>query len=307
MKTTYSTTPSYSSTTFDSSEYYYDDDDDDGDDDDDDNDDNIDFVPTTYAPVTKPTAKTTKSPKGYESFIKSIPRSPVVTSKLQPTIIITKNQTENLNKDIDNDDDDEYYYDDEDDDDYDYVYEPPPNKPNRFMPHSETAAPKPIHTTTVRNLSNQPPIAVEYTTPAKDWSKSQPLDTMIPSIINFPKDIFHDIKPMNNFPRNINNITVRPYTVRTKLIKSNYSPPETATIRTRLTTARPLTTTENIRSTTDSTTTTRKIYTIRPNRGQSKWKLTKGSKTSVETNKQKDRHEQQRRLPTDIDDKQTNR
>lgn len=176
------------------------------------------------------------------------------------------------------------------------------------MPNSETAAPRPIHTTTVRNLSNQPFPTIEYTTPTKDWSKSQPIDTTIPSIINFPKDIFHDITPINNFPRNIHNITIRPYTIRTKLTKSNLH--ETATKRTRLTTARPSTTTIiNSRSTTtdSSTTTTRKIYTIRPNRGQSKWKYTKGPKISIDTNKQKDRQDQQRRLPTDIDDKQTNR
>lgn len=171
------------------------------------------------------------------------------------------------------------------------------------MPHSETAAPRPIQTTTVRHLSRHPLSAIEHTTPTKDWSKNEPTYTTIQPIINFPKDIFHDIKPLNNFPRQMHNATVRPYTIRTRLTKTNATDNETERVRS--STVRPSTTSV---STTrlGSSTTTRKIYTIRPNRGQYKWKVSKGTKSSSDTNKQKERQQQQG-LATEIDDKHSNR
>lgn len=288
FRSTSSTTTTPSTTTLDSSEYYYDDDEDDIDDD--------EFEPPTQATVSKATT-TTKSTKGYDSFIKSIPKSSV---SLKPiSIAIEKPKTNNGDY---NNDDDEYYYDDEDDYDDDYIYEPPPNKSNRYMPHSETAAPRPIQTTTVRNLSGHPLSAIEHTTPTKDWSKSEPTHTTIQPIINFPKDIFHGIKPLKNFPRLFNNATLRPYTIRTRLTKTNAADNETERIRSS-TVIPPTTTVSTTRV--GSSTTTRKIYTIRPNRGQLKWKLSKGTKSSSDTNKQKER--QQQGHFTEIDDKHSKR
>lgn len=127
--------------------------------------------------------------------------------------------------------------------------------------------------------------------------------TTIPSFIKFPKDIFQDLKPLSHLNRFLNNGTIRPYTVRTRITATNF--PETTTdiiklqtipttsATTQFRTTTPSTTTTTITTTTTTVkpktiptrrTTTRKIYTIRPNRGQSKWKIAKSVKSSDKQN-----------------------
>lgn len=115
--------------------------------------------------------------------------------------------------------------------------------------------------------------------------------TAIPSIISFPKDIFQDIKPFNNLPRYLNKSTQRPYTVRTRLYGTQIPSVETQSdasqIVAKSTTTMPTTATATTTMTTPTTThrtTTRKVYTIRPNRGQSRWKISKSVKTGDNQN-----------------------
>lgn len=192
--------------------------------------------------------QSTRSPKGYESFINSIPKKP--TTKLQ----LVNNET--------SDEEDEYYYDDEDDD------VAPPAIKSKFAPLSETMAPRPPTTPAYRNSSYHTHFPfLQHTTPSSDhvFNRNQQTAT-IPSFITFPKDIFHDIKPLNNIQRYLNHSTLRPYTKRTRL--GSTSAPE-------LTTEFLFTTTLPPQTTTKTSTTTRKIYTIRPNRGQPRRKLQK--------------------------------
>lgn len=227
------------STTLDSDEYYYEDDE-----------EEVDILKQTT--TVKPSARpTTRSPKGYESFINSIPKKP--TTKLQ----LVNNET--------SDDDDEYYYDDDEDDD---VIHSPPAIKSKFVPLSETMAPRPPTTPAYRNSSYHTHFPfLQQTTPNYDsvFNRNQQTAT-IPSFITFPKDIFHDIKPLNNIQRYLNHSTLRPYTKRTRL--GSTIVPELTTETTATTTLPPSTTT------TPTSTTTRKIYTIRP-RGQPRWKLPK--------------------------------
>lgn len=287
-------------TTLGSEEYYYDDEDD---------------VYTTSTTTSRPTTRatttpppppsttmptTTRAPKGYEQFIKSIPK-PV--TKLQPI------GADDHHLSLDGhpaaaDDDDEYYYDDDDDDEYDF-HVPPPNK---YMPVSETRSPRPTtpYPGPKSPPSSRPPLHTEsivISTPRPIFGiRTEQTTTPVPSIIQFPKDIFQDIQPLGSLPRYLNNATNRPYTIRTRLVSTN--PETTTTVRqTTLTTTTttsttttptpsPTTTvrtsgntnryTSNVRSTTarPSTTTTRKVYTIRPYRGQPKWKNAKSVKGS---------------------------
>ena len=222
-------------------------------------------------------------------FINSIPK-PV--TKLQP---VTQNTAE-INK---NNDDDEYYYDD--DDDY-VLHLPPPNR-SKFAPLSETMAPRPPSTTASYENTAHPKYLAELTNKSTPPTSTEEY-TIIPSIIRFPTDIFHDLKPIIKQNRYINNVTIRPYTVRTRLGSTTVSyesttdlvktttnsqqtsPPAPTKPAKQITTSQsslyrtttpPTTTTTQLPSTTDRTT-TRKIYTIRPNRGQNKWKLSKSVK-----------------------------
>lgn len=269
-----SSSSSKTATTLDSDEYYYDD-------------EEYDQSTAVSRKISTTTAKTTaatttKPPKGYDSFIKSIPKQ---VTRLQPVY----NDHDSLGEDNDSNDaadDDDYYYDD------DYSFHIPP--PNKYMPMSETRPPKP--TPSYRNSSLHP---TKY--PFDSSTRKSPLQyndrpdtqTSIPAIISFPKDIFQDIKPFNHLPRYLNHSTLRPYTLRTRLVATNVpdsgtdllkitsSPTTTSTTTTETTTttARPLTTSKP-----RSSTTTRKIYTIRPSRGQSRWKIAKSVKGSDKQN-----------------------
>lgn len=210
---------------------------------------------TTPPPSIRPS---TRSPKGYESFINSIPKKP--TTKLQLVHSEAANEEE---------EDDEYYYDDEEEEveDDDVIHSPPVIK-SKFVPLSETMAPRPPTTPSYRNSSYHTHFPfLQHTTPSSDamFNRNQHQTATIPSFITFPKDIFHDIKPLNNIQRYLNHSTLRPYTKRTRL-GSTYAP-ELMTETT--TTFSPPTTTIQ------TSTTTRKVYTIRPNRGQPRRKLQK--------------------------------
>lgn len=218
----------------------------------------------------KTTTTTAKSPKGYEGFINSIPKQ---VTKLQPI-----NQNANNKRPID---DDEYYYDDEDDnDDDDYALNSPPLNKSKYVPMSETMAPRPT-TPQYRNSS--------YHHTQRPWTtttESQFISTTaIPSFIQFPKDIFYDLKPIKLLNRFLNTSTLRPYTTRTRVGSSNDNKNLDKIIK--QTKTKTTTTTTTIEPpTTKSTisTTTRKIYTIRPNRGQSKWKISKSVKSGDKKN-----------------------
>lgn len=204
----------------------------------------------TPTPSVRPS--TQRSPKGYESFINSIPKKP--TTKLQ----LVNNET--------SDDDDEYYYDDDDDD----IIRSPPAIKSQFIPLSETMAPRPQTTPSYRNSSHHTHFPfLQHTTPSSDsvFNRNHQTAT-IPSFITFPKDIFQDIKPLNNIQRYLNHSTLRPYTKRTRL--GSTSAPEFTTLLTTTSTTTTLPPT-----TAQTSTTTRKIYTIRPNRGQPRRKLQK--------------------------------
>lgn len=291
-------------TTLGSEEYYYDDDEDE------------ETTTTSGRPPTRPpttTTTTTRAPKGYEQFIKSIPK-PV--TKLQPIVgtAASAEKPDDVNVDDggDDDDDDEYYY---DDDEYDF-HVPPPNK---YMPMSETRSPRP--TTPYPGPRSPPSRPPAHTDPNSfgvtqrpvfgtrtDVTTSTTTTPVPPAIIQFPKDIFQDLQPIGTLPRYLNNATLRPYTIRTRLLNTNPGVQDSTTVRLTTSTASPQTTTTTASTTTATatttissqrtngprprssttvrpmTTTTRKVYTIRPYRGQPKWKNAKSVKGSDKKN-----------------------
>lgn len=258
----------YETTTLDSDEYYYDDEEE----------------PTTRVPTivkkfttSRPTltttttattiATTTKEPKGYEGFIKSIPKQTSI--KLQPIPVTDSTEEEG--------EDDEYYYDDDED-----VFHVPPT--NKYMPMTETRAPRPTPT---YNAQRVPPSRHTTVQPIRQFYQTTESSTEIPSILHFPKDIFQDFNPVNHY---LQNSTIRANTQRTRLSPATdsldtetttlsarlYTSPDTPTKAFRLptTTRAPIKFSSSTRPMTTQrpTTTTRKVYTIRPYRGQPKWK-----------------------------------
>lgn len=166
----------------------------------------------------------------------------------------------NSGKDDEEYDEDEYYYDDEEFD----IKHPPPSK-SKFSPMTETMSPKLNRTSVTRPTQ----FLIERTTEMPTTSSS------IPPIITFPQDIFQNLRPVDTLPRYLNKSTLRPYTVRqrirpTEIIQTTTDYP--STILTQSTTTTTTTTTAPM--------TTRKTYTIRPNRnrGNLRWKTTKKTK-----------------------------
>lgn len=178
--------------------------------------------------------------------------------------------------------DEDFYYDDEDDEveEEEFQPRPPPiNKP-KYTPMTETMAPRPINVTTIR------PYYVSghtFSTPSPPTSTS----SMIPSIIKFPEDVFHAIRPFTSPAPNLinshkshvkpsknNDITKSATTTTTTTAR-------TSTKRTKVKLLTKLTTKKsNKQQATSSTTvkptrltTRRKTYTIRPNRGNLKFKV----------------------------------
>lgn len=171
---------------------------------------------------------------------------------------------------------DDYYYDDDDDEEEEI--RPPPVNKNKYFPMTETMAPRPINVTTLRPyyVSGQ-----TFSTPAPPASTT----SLIPSIIKFPEDVFHGIRPFTSpAPNLINSYKVKPnknYDI-TKSTSTTTTTERTSTKRTKIKISPKATTTKksNIQQTASSTTakptrltTRRKVYTIRPNRGNLKFKV----------------------------------
>ncbi|XP_055837089.1 mucin-2 isoform X4 [Episyrphus balteatus] len=208
---------------------------------------------------TKKPTPTTKAPKGYESFIKSIPSQSYKTQ----TKFTLKNIKPTTPKTLP----DDYYYDEEEDD---YRIRHPPSEKPVYMPNSETMPPRPVMNSTLRYKSpNSVTGFYDVTTRRPVFSSHFQNNDGIPSFINFPSDIFQDLRMQHHV---VPTTTDRPITTTT-------SPTTTSTKAaiTTTTTRRPYT-----------STTTRKIYTVRPNRGHNKWKYNKASEaTKTERRKQR--------------------
>lgn len=205
----------------------------------------------------------------------------------------------------------EEYYDDEEYEDYDddRHYAPPPPRLNApYRPASETAAPRPITTTTSRPLRPSTPWGgLSSTRPT--YTTSSPYTTTsssIPPIIKFPDDPFQQFK-LGMFPRYLNKSTLRPYTVRQR-VRPTLVPTEEPTTEEnnkKITNLAIPTTTPIV----PTRKTTRKIYTVRPNRGNLKWKH---NKNNTETkNKNRDNTNTSSRRGTkgrlELDEKYANR
>ena len=197
-----------------------------------------------------------------------------------------------------NDDDDEYY----DDDEEDYQYNKVPIIKSKYTPMTETMAPRPL----VNLTTPRPKIAYfnknSYeTTTWKPFTvtSAQPTTSNIPPIIKFPEDVFQGIKPFGDIPRYLNKSTLRPYTQRQRIKPTEVpvpNPNSVEEIRKTTTIPNTITTTTVTMPTTLVSRTTRKRYTIRPNRGNLKWKTTiapnvrsndKKNKNTLELDEQK--------------------
>lgn len=183
-------------------------------------------------------------------------------------------------------DDDEYYYDDDEDDEEEFQYRPPPINKSKYMPMTETMAPRPINITTIRPyyVSGQ-----TFSTPPPPPSTSS-----IPSFITFPDDVFQSIRPFTSPKPQVIYVNKNPS--KYNIIK-NHQETTTTPSTTSTTTQRPTTRKNKIKiltksttkkttivtqpSTTLSTTTSkptrlttrRKTYTLRPDRGNLKFKV----------------------------------
>lgn len=230
----YTTTTTTTSTTASPDEYYYEDDEE---------------APTVEENLTKIKSQSAKP------SINSFNRKPPITS----------NAASN---------EDDFYYDDDDDDDEDEEeFRPPPiNKP-KYTPMTETMAPRPMNVTTVR------PYYVSghtFSTPSPPVSTT----SIIPSIIKFPDDVFQGIRPfVSPAPNSINKFNVKPN--KNYEITKSTTTSTTERASTKRTKAKYATKpTTNVQQATSSTTakptrltTRRKTYTIRPNRGNLKFKV----------------------------------
>ncbi|XP_059617787.1 mucin-2 [Phlebotomus argentipes] len=174
----------------------------------------------------------------------------------------------------------EYYYDD------DYEVQRPPANKSKFMPMSETMAPRPSPTPTLRPTISPTQVfkPTSYRPPQEHVSDYDIRllggTSSIPPIIKFPDDIFQDLTR----PRTPNKTMVRPTTPRPRIkIKDPFAGKVTTTPETH-----PYRPTRPTMPTTD--TTTHKIHTVRPsrgrnpttvgagNRGTMKWKSVKSTK-----------------------------
>lgn len=174
---------------------------------------------------------------------------------------------------IEAEEDDEYYdsdeyeeYDDEDDEKH---YQPPPIRLNApYRPASETAAPRPITTTTSRPSRPSTPWGNVGEKKVTTSAPSTTSTSIIPPIIQFPEDPFQQIK-LDNFPRYLNKSTLRPYTIRQRLQATNTPSGQVETTQPAPKRIKP---TSSSTLTTSPKSTTKKVYTVRPNRGNLRWK-----------------------------------
>lgn len=195
------------------------------------------------------------------------------TQSAKPSIN-TYNRKPVINSNSANDEED-FYYDDDDEEDEEEFRPPPMIKP-KYTPMTETMAPRPINVTTLRPyyVSGQ-----TFSTPSTPESTT----SIIPSIIKFPDDVFQGIRPfVSPAPNLINAHKVKPnknYDITKPTTTTTTERPSTK--RTKIKVLTKATTNLNNQPAASSTTvkptrqtTRRKIYTIRPNRGNLKFKVT---------------------------------
>lgn len=155
----------------------------------------------------------------------------------QPHSVSTPQTYETTYKEKDPKYEEDYYeYDDEDDA---TEIKMPPQNVSKFMPMSETAAPRP-YLTTVKSLTivTQRPLTTPTTkaTTTKKYSttferqpytksRTETTTSSIPAIIKFPDDVFQGVRSNPNehteHPRYLNQSTLRPYTSRTRSKATN--------------------------------------------------------------------------------------
>lgn len=143
---------------------------------------------------------------------------------------------------------DDYYYDYSE---YDYDEEeilPPPLNKSKYTPMTETMAPRPLNVTTLRPF---------YVSGRTFTTSAPPLSTesLIPSIIKFPADVFQSIPSFNS---------QKSKTSKNELKTTTSKTPTTSKYRT--------TPKSNAKTTEKPTTTKKKTYTSRPDRGNSRFK-----------------------------------
>lgn len=230
------------------------------------------YTPNTAKTMTSTSAKVPTFPRLNKFELK--PRPP----KIQP---LTQEYFEY--------DDDEEYEDDVNEGGNEFQFKLPPVNVSKFMPMSETAAPRPAYmvTTTSRpKLSST--TTHKYTT--SPYTKSHATKqhshapSAVPAIIKFPGDIFQAVRPMHeldsNATRYLKQTTLRPYTIRPRNKTANF-PPKNYPLMTKI----PLT-----RTTTETTTPTTTVTvgkTHRPytkTRGQDNSNLNRFAKPSKRPN-----------------------
>lgn len=180
----------------------------------------------------------------------------------------------------------EYEEDDEptNDEEPEFHYKLPPQNVSKFMPMSETAAPRPasmITTTTYR-----PPLSSHATQkiPNRHQLNKAVTPSTVPAIIKFPDGIFETIQPMHHGNRFENQSALRQFTRnRGQVSDTNL----TTKLHTKPTKSTQSITQPTKNTTTQQTTTPIRTYTFRPSgktRGQtsipikSKWNATKAPK-----------------------------
>lgn len=256
-------------------DYYYDVDDDEP-------------LTTTAKRPTPPKEPLTTTVKHLTSTLVDFTTKPVKTNLIsgfsQPHSVSTPQSYETTYKEKDPKLEDDYYeYDDED---YATDIKMPPANVSKFMPMSETAAPRP-YLTTVKSLTvaTQRPLTTTSTT--KKYSSTferQPFTKIrtettspIPAIIKFPEDVFQGVRSNHNehteHPRYLNQSTLRPYTSRTRSkatnligpVKPSKAPKMHIKTTSKTTSTTKLLTTQSIETTSTTTTSTpkTKTFTIR--------------------------------------------
>lgn len=221
--------------------------------------------PTTSTPIYPPS--TTESPDEYyyddEDEETSLHNPPTIVNshKEIPKTqyqsfggpINNKHKQPSLQSNLANTDD--YYYDYSE---YDYDEEeilPPPANKSKYTPMTETMAPRPLNITTLRpfHVSGR-----TFTTSAPPVST----ESLIPSIIKFPEDVFQSIPSFNSQKSKNSKTELKTTTQKSSLTTTKYRTTPKSVIKN-----------NSNKSTDKPTTTKRKTFTSRPiNRGNSKFK-----------------------------------
>lgn len=205
--------------------------------------DEEEIVTTTVKRPTPPKEPSSTTPKHTTTTLAEYSTKPVKTNFVNgfshPSIISTPQsfQTTYKPKDPKPSLEDEEYYEYEDDEDDTSEIKMPPQNVSKFMPMSETAAPRPYLTTvktlsiaTQRPLTTTPsPTTKKYSTTFERHTKPSIETTPVPAIIKFPDDVFQGVRQNHNdhtdIPRYLNQSTLRPYTSRTRSKATNLSGP----------------------------------------------------------------------------------